>query len=273
MGMTDNAKRILDNLIQEITTDRVATFVRSRLFGQDIEIPCHRWSLLNQFAVMCGGTFDARGFRQWEEAGRVVKKGSRALYILVPFTAKKKDEESEAADGERKEEPAKKHLATWFKAMPVFRVEDTEGKELDYEMRLREFKPDTLPLIDVARNLGIEVKPVLTYDKGGFFLPGENVIGMGSNNHRTFLHELSHAVDFLLPGKVDDKEYGEVVAELSSAFLGSLYGAQVELENTVAYIQGWAGKGHVAFKVMEAVGRVEQIYHYIENVKVAGKAA
>jgi antirestriction protein ArdC len=269
--MTENATRILDNLVKEITTDRIATFVRGRLFGQNIEIPCHNWSILNQFAMMCGGTFDARGFRQWEAVGRSVKKGSKALYILVPFAVnKKKDEEAKSADEEKS---AKKHLATWFKAMPVFRVEDTEGKELDYKIRLSEFNPDTLPLIDVARTLGIEVKAVLTHDKGGFFMPRENVIYMGSNNHRTFLHELSHALDFLLPGKVDDKEYGEVVAELSSAFLGSLYGAQVELENTVAYIQSWAGKGHVAFKVMEAVSRVEQIYHYIENVRAAGKVA
>ncbi|MGL4986725.1 MAG: hypothetical protein ACRC5H_06255, partial [Treponemataceae bacterium] len=51
----------------------------------------------------------------------------------------------------------------------------------------------------------------------------------------------------------------------SSAFLGSLYGVTIDLENTKAYIQAWAGKEHIAFKVVEAVGRVEKIYHYIEE--------
>ena len=30
------------------------------------------------------GTLDARGFKQWKEVNKFVKKGSQALYILVP---------------------------------------------------------------------------------------------------------------------------------------------------------------------------------------------
>jgi antirestriction protein ArdC len=262
--MTDNAKAALNGLVEKITADRIATFVRGRLFSDGVSLPCHNWSLMNQFFVCLADTQDARGFRQWQEVGRNVKKGVHALYILVPLIKTKKKE------GEEGTEEAK---LTGFRAMPVFRMEDTEGAELDYMLRMKEFDPEQFPLSEVARHLGIDVHPVLTVDSGGYFDPRTDKIGMGSNNHRTFLHELSHAIDHRLPGFKDDKQFCEVTAELSSAFLGSLYGAKVELENTIAYIRDWSGKGHVAFRVMEAVGRVEQIYSFIENTRAAIQAA
>jgi antirestriction protein ArdC len=261
LEMTENAKKILDDLAAEITADKIVTFVRGRLFSDGVTIPCKRWSYLNQFVTYLHGTGDARGFHQWKEAGRSVKKGARALYILVPMIYKiKKDEEKKDSETEEK--------LTGFKAMPVFRVEDTEGKELDYETKLKEFDPESLPLIDVANALGVKVRAGLTGTAGGWFDPSTNTITLGSNNQRTFLHELSHAVDNILPGKKDDYAFNEVVAELSGAFLGSLYGAKLEIDNTTAYIQGWAGTGkHIAFKVTAAMERVEQIYHYIAQTQ------
>jgi antirestriction protein ArdC len=257
--MTENAKKILDNLVSEITADKMATFVRGRLFGDGIDIPYRKWSCLNQFVAYLHGTGDARGFRQWKEAGRSVKKGAKAIYILVPMIYKVKKEKEDSETEEK---------LTGFKAMPVFRVEDTEGVELDYEVRLKEFNPDSLPLIDVANLLGVKVQAGLTGTAGGWFDPMRNAITLGSNNQQVFLHELSHAVDNILPGKKNDYAFNEVVAELSSAFLASLYGSKLELDNTIAYIQGWSGGGkHIAFKVIAAMERVEQIYQYIDGVK------
>jgi antirestriction protein ArdC len=258
--MTDNAKKILDNLVEEITADKVVKFVRGRLFGDGINLPCKKWSFLNQFITFLHGTGDARGFNQWKDVGRSVKKGSKAIYILVPMIYKtKKEKEKEYSELEEK--------IAGFKAMPVFRVEDTEGNPLDYEIRLKEFDPNSLPLIDVAASLGIKVEAGLTGDAGGWYIPGIDSITLGSNDPGVFLHELSHAIDQRLPGKSNDYAYNEVVAELSSVFLASLYGSKVELENTTAYIQGWAGCRHIAFVVTKAMERVEQIYLYINAVK------
>ena len=46
------------------------------------ECPSNKWSLSNRLLMLLAGTGDARGFRQWKEAGRHVKKGSRCFYIL-----------------------------------------------------------------------------------------------------------------------------------------------------------------------------------------------
>ncbi|MCR4713565.1 MAG: hypothetical protein K5751_04215, partial [Treponemataceae bacterium] len=41
----------------------------------------------------------------------------------------------------------------------------------------------------------------------------------------------------------------------------------VDLQQTKAYIHGWAGKSHVAWRVVGAVEWVEKVYQFIGNVK------
>jgi hypothetical protein len=273
--MKEKAKAILDDLMAKINNDTATKFVKDRLFSDGIEIPCRNWSLLNQFITFLAGTHDARGIRQWNKAGRTVKKGAKALHIFVPMLYPQKLGVMRSAlerwampDNCTQTEingPIIKTL-TGFKLMPVFAVEDTEGKPLDYEDRLKSFNVETLPLIDVARKLGVTVQAGLTFDGcSGSFSPDKNKITLGSANRQVFLHELSHAIDNTVPGKSSDYAFNEVVAELSAAFLGSLYGINVDIGSTKAYIKGWAGNGHVAFKVSEALQRVEEIYHFIES--------
>ena len=78
-------------------------------------IPSSRWSLLNRTLMYISGTMDARGFRQWKEVNRYLKKGSQALYILVPRMVMRENEEGEEEE-----------VLAGFMARPVFRVEDTE---------------------------------------------------------------------------------------------------------------------------------------------------
>ena len=44
--------------------------------------PSSKWSFGNQLLMLLAGTTDARGFRQWNEVGRSVSKGSKAFFIL-----------------------------------------------------------------------------------------------------------------------------------------------------------------------------------------------
>ena len=108
--MTENAKKILDNLMQEVTAEKALSFIREKVFSDGINIPCKTY---------LSGTYDARGYNQWKEAERTVKKGAKALYILVPMIYKVKDK-PDANEEESKQ-------LKGFKAMPVFKVEDTEG--------------------------------------------------------------------------------------------------------------------------------------------------
>jgi hypothetical protein len=50
--------------------------------------PCRAWSWRNQLIVALRGHSDARGFRQWQQVGRHVKKGEKAFNILSPCVKK-----------------------------------------------------------------------------------------------------------------------------------------------------------------------------------------
>ena len=52
--------------------------------------PSDRWSFFNRL-IMLMNTEDARGFRQWKQVGRHVKKGAKAFYILAPVRNLKPD--------------------------------------------------------------------------------------------------------------------------------------------------------------------------------------
>jgi hypothetical protein len=109
------------------------------------DIPSAQWSLLNRALMYIAGTMDARGFLQWKRAKRYVKKGARALYILVPRMVIREKE-----DGEEKE------VLAGFLARPVCRMEDTEEELLVYQ----KIELPDLPLMERAQEWGISIKTI-----------------------------------------------------------------------------------------------------------------
>jgi len=154
------------------------------------ERPSSKWSLGNQLLMLVAGTSDARGFRQWNEAGRWVAKGAKAFWILGPVRKKvKASEETVDEQGEPNGEGFKQILIG-FKAIPVFRYEDTCGQDLPI------FEPrDPPPLMEVAERFGMKVQ----YER---LAPG--MYGATDHTHKTiilasedwdvFYHELGHAI-------------------------------------------------------------------------------
>lgn len=271
--MTKFARATLDALVKGINGETVIVFLRRRLFSDEADIPSRKWSLLNQFTLVLAATSDARGIRQWETAGRTIKKDAKAFYILVPLFINPKTTKDRKIP--KDSDNNNTHLVTEntnqesdpfsFKCMPVFRVEDTEGNPLPYELILKAFDPLKLPLIEVAKSLGITVQTALMQNAYGSFNRTKKEIRLGTDDPLVFLHELSHAVDNELSAKSPSYAFNEVVAELSAAFLGSLYGYPPSLSDTRAYIETYTGRGRVAFTIAKALSRVEKIYSFIKK--------
>ncbi len=57
----------------------------------DQAYPSEKWSVGNRVLQMLQGTEDARGFKQWAEVERSVKKGTHASWIFSPLTFKVKE--------------------------------------------------------------------------------------------------------------------------------------------------------------------------------------
>src|SRR5512136_2305319 len=90
----EKVKQALESIVQKFKEGDIPEAIAYSMFPIP-NIPASRWSLLNRTLMFLGGTNDARGFRQWQEVGRHVKKGSKAFTILAPRFIKEdtKDEE------------------------------------------------------------------------------------------------------------------------------------------------------------------------------------
>ena len=204
------------------------------------EVPCRKWSWHNQLITLLSGTADARGFKQWMDMKRNVKKGSHALWILAPCLKTIQQEGDE-------EEEKRPNVLIGFRSIPVFAVEDTEGEPLPENDDAYDDWLQTLPLLDVAQTWDIQVG---TYSGAssnplGYFRHGGKglAIMLGVENLSTWAHEMVHAADHRLhTHEKQDRVHGEIVAELGGAVLLSCLGmhSDADLGGAYAYIEAYA---------------------------------
>ena len=169
--------------------------------------------------MLLAGTSDARGFRQWTEVGRWVGRDMKAIWILGPVRKKVKQEATEEGDAQGKEV---KEVLIGFKAIPVFRYEDTAGQELPvYQPR------NPPPLMDVAGKFGMSVQ----YARLGPGMYGATdhtakTIVLASEDWDVFFHELAHAIHRSFEPKSGhgQEPEAETIAQLVAATLARLYG-------------------------------------------------
>jgi len=215
-------------------------------------IPSSKWSFLNNIILWANKTNDARGFRQWLDVGRNVKKGAKAIYILAP-RLKKEDK-----------------TLIGFLGVPVFKVEDTQGDPLNYEKAIPEF-----PLMERAKEWGLNVHAVEGNDRYWGIYNGQE-IKLATPEECVFFHELSHHAHKLVIGELkpgqDWKQ--EIIAELSAAALCRIVGLKKEtIGNTYKYIVQYAEKAKLSpvKACLEVLHEVEQVIKLIiggdENVK------
>lgn len=240
------AKRILE----AFESGRIPQAIAPVFIQRNDDIPCRKWSWSNQLITALSGFDDARGFRQWLDSGRAVRKGEKAIYILAPIT-KTLTETSD--NGEERSRVA----IVGFKAIPVFGLEQTDivdaetwAKRTELDRKAAQFI-DELPLIDVARAWGLTIKAYSGRSGGalGWFKPGANAIALGVENLSTWAHELIHAADHRLGSLKERGQHwlSETVAELGGAIL--LHAAGYEREADIGgawnYIQHYARENEV----------------------------
>lgn len=209
-------------------------------------VPMHDWSISNQCIALMQGTVDARGYKAWQQVGRQVKKGCHAIRIIAPMPVKKKDGKSDD------------DVVMLFRAVNVFRYEDTEGEPLHHEANEH---INSLPWLDVADEWDITVLAGATkvtgscgvYSYGGM---GKRIT-LGVENLSTWAHELVHAAEDRL-GKLKDSGHteAEVVAELGGAVLLSLAGKNEEADigGCIKYINAHNdGKPNKTIKCIQRV--------------------
>jgi hypothetical protein len=250
-------KEALDAILECFESGRIPEAVAYSVFPVP-DLPSSKWSFLNRINIFIAGTADARGFRQWKEVGRHVKKGSKAIYILVPRIIKR---ENLNEKGEKEEGVT----LAGFMARPVFRMEDTEGEPLDYQ----QIQLPPLPLIEKAKKWGICVKAIPgDHRYYGYFCQSKQEIGLATKEESVFFHELAHASHQRLAVEFEKLPSWEkeVVAELSAAALCRIVGKSTEhLGNSYRYIRHYAAeaKSSPVSACLQVLSQVEEVLNLI----------
>ena len=216
-------EKALDSVLNLFESDELpAALSHAIIRRQESDAPSSSWSLMNNLLMILGGTLDARGRRQWQKVGREVVAGASPIFILGPKMTTYKVENEETGELETR------RAMRGFVAIPVFRVEDTTGDELE----VVDYTPASLPpLFEAAAELGVSVRYV--HGEGspyyGYYEHGSRSVTLMTADESTFYHELAHAAhDRVLRAKGSKLKGGqdsgqEIVAELSAATLGLLF--------------------------------------------------
>lgn len=256
--MNPKVKSVLDQVVEQFKSGNIPEPIAMAMFPIP-DVPSSKWSFLNRTIIALSGTGDARGFRQWKQASRYVKKGSKAVYILVPYLAKKKGKADTNGDDD-------KEILIGFSAKPVFRVEDTDGEALDYQ----EIELPDLPLLEKAHAWGISVKAIPgNFSYYGYYAPSRKEIGLATPEEKTFFHELSHVGHQKVKGslRAGQDPLQEIVAELSAQVLCHIVGRKQEdsTGNSYRYIENYSKKLKVEpFRAcLKVLSEVEQVLSLI----------
>lgn len=241
-------KEAVDKLLDMFKTGQLPAKVAFSIIHKhpgDI-IPSDKWSLGNRILQMLQGTSDARGFRQWQEAGRHVKKGSHAIHILAPLTFKIKEKDEQTG------KEVEKVIVKGYRPIPVFRAEDTEGASLAYD---HSYEPETHPTFyDVAAKLGIDVSyaPLRANYLGKYSLR-TNSIQLCADDAVVYYHELAHAIHATIVDlRVYDTAKAEVVAEFSALVMANIAHVTGFEQQGFDYIAHYA-KTHKPANVMKEI--------------------
>lgn len=258
LKLSEKAKASLDKVVEAFKGGTISDVIQNAL-NPAADAPCSKWSLRNRILVALSGSDDCRGFDQWKQVGRFVKKGSRATWILVPMTRKftEKDEATGAEEEQR--------ILSGFKACTVYRYEDTEGDEIDRP----DYEPTEPPsLFGVAEKFGVSVARVgFLGNTLGTFSENVNEIHLMSPDEEVFWHELAHAAHSRvvkgLKGGQDPKQ--EAVAELTATVIARVYGRDIT-GNCWKYLSVYSKDPlDLCLSVLSDVSKVlDEIFQYVD---------
>lgn len=246
MKLSTKAQASINKVIKQFKTGDLSPISKVARIRLDESAPARKWSLSNKvLAFMQAEELDCRGFVQWQQLGRQVKRGSRAVYIFRPHTITRTNEEAE-----------KETICIGFSTIPVFAASSTEG-----ETPLPGYSPSELPpLADIAQKFGINVSYVpVTSDKLGDCKIDGSKIRLGSHDTRVFFHELTHAIHSRIDGglKAGQQTDQETIAEFTTAVLMDFYGLGDHTGNAWKYISHYADDPIIA--ITKALGTVEKV--------------
>ncbi|MBI2598159.1 MAG: ImmA/IrrE family metallo-endopeptidase [Candidatus Diapherotrites archaeon] len=214
-------EKMIEGFVQSLSQETDA-LLRSQFFKKYLDCMAKFWrySYRNQLLIFTQKSNAARvaGFKTWNELGRQVIKGEKAIKILAPFT--KKIMKKDAKTGEEKEVKF-----TFFSPVSVFDISQTTGDRLpEIECTIQgsnqEWLLKKLLAFCKTQKIKIEFKKLginglYGYSANGkIFIDSTQTINTQSN---TLIHEIAHELNHYTPeGKKFSKQEKEIQAEATT---------------------------------------------------------
>lgn len=243
---------------------------------------------INVFALIAeqtrAGYTDARWltYKQAMKLGGHVRKGEKGTRLVLWKPTKRKVASDNGEESTRR--------SVYMSSFTVFNVEQCEGLELP-ELAPREHNPvaaaDELVAAYLAsgpalRHCGGEAYYQAAVDR--VTLPPMSAFDSVAEYYSTLFHELGHSTGHAtrlnrdLSGLFGDHSYSkeELVAEFTAAFLCGLAGVDNDatLENSAAYMKGWAAKLREEPKVLLwASSRAQKAVDFIVTAEAESSEA
>jgi len=256
-GLKDKIDATLERLSELLAGGHSEEFLRTLNFQRRF----HHYSLNNQFLILCQApeAIQVAGFHTWKKVGRSVKKGAKAIYILMPRTGKDRDA-APKADGSQ---PLR---LFGFKGVAVFADYETEGDPIPDFMRVRGDAQTHANLLGYIARCGVQTTwencpgGVHGYTDGSrIVLDAKRCEHEPGSATRVFMHELAHIhLHFQGEGKrpedLPSREIRELEADAAAYVLCGFAGVDASAQ-VADYVKGWGGNPEL---LKTSMGRIQR---------------
>lgn len=211
----------------------------------------HEYSLGNAFLAACQ-LFDRKlplspiaTFNKWKELGRMVKKGEKAIQLVMPVQVKLKSKEEEGEAGITDQDQGAATKTIFILKNNWFALCQTDGAEFAQDV--------DIPKWDKARalaSLGITEQDFksMSGNAQGYAIPNEKKLAinpLAALPWKTTFHEMAHCLLHSAEAQMADGEMLQrCIKEAEAESVAYLCCATLELpglEQSRAYIQHWLG--------------------------------
>ncbi|MFH0955310.1 MAG: ArdC-like ssDNA-binding domain-containing protein [Candidatus Micrarchaeota archaeon] len=234
-----------------------------------------RYSLNNQILIHIQKRDATRvaGFRTWNETGRRIKAGQKAIKILAPFT--KKVVQKDVQTGEEKEVEF-----TYFCPVSVFDVSQTEGRDLprldiDIEGNSHQALLEKLVEFCKTRQIEVEFKPLGINGLYGYSQGGKIVVGTNQSPNmqvNTLVHEIAHELMHSeSTGQQFTKNEQEIQAESVAYVVCKVFGLETKSSMYITLYENDSDKIQEQLKEIAEVTKV--ILKHLVNSKESNLSA
>ena len=151
-----------------------------------------------------------------------------------------------------------------FSYKPIFKYNKKNENASDYIDRFRNFDIDSLPLMEIAQFLKLKVEKSNHIKPFGTYIHREKKIVLGTDYAPIFIHELAHAIDFHLSKPIYEENYNELVAELSTVLLCTIYNIPINIPYAMLYLELYST---LEINGTKMVNRASEIVECVKMIK------